>query len=120
MRSHYARDCKKLFKDDQKKKTINRRNLRRSNSNRSKEDYQTYVHHDNFISEYRTKDDSNYDKLWRNVQLHFSDEDQEMRFLRIRQRITRAEDAERHSFQMLWDTCLKNRNDRLVKARNSH
>jgi hypothetical protein len=42
---------------------INRRNLRRSDSSRSKKDYQTYVHHDNSISEYRTKDDSNYDKL---------------------------------------------------------
>ncbi len=63
MRNHYARDCKKFSKEDQKKKMINRRNLRRSNSSRSKEDYQTYVHHDNSIFEYRTEDDSNYDKL---------------------------------------------------------
>jgi hypothetical protein len=81
-----------------KKKTINRRNLRRSDSNRSKKDYQTYVHHDNFIFKFRIKDDSNYDKLWRNVQFHFSDENQEIKSAKIRQRITRAEDAERHSF----------------------
>jgi hypothetical protein len=36
MRNHYARDCEKFFKDDQKKKTINRRNFRRSDSNRLK------------------------------------------------------------------------------------
>jgi hypothetical protein len=52
-----------FLKTIEKKKIINRRNLRRLNSNRLKKDYQTYVHHDNFIFEYRTKDDSNYDKL---------------------------------------------------------
>jgi hypothetical protein len=93
--------ARNLSKTIQKKKMINRRNLRRSNSNRLKKDYQTYVHHDNFISEYRTKDDSNYDKLWRNVQLHFLDEDQEMKFAKIRQRIIRIKNVERHFFQML-------------------
>ncbi len=76
-----ARSFSKTIK---KKKMINQRNFRRSNSNRSKKDYQTYVHHDNFIFEYRTKDDSSYDKLWRNVQFHFSNEDQEMRSVKIR------------------------------------
>ncbi len=55
--------AKSFSKTIKKKRTINQRNFRRSDSNRSKEDYQTYVYHDNFISEYRTKDDSNYDKL---------------------------------------------------------
>jgi hypothetical protein len=90
--------ARSLSKTIKKKRTINRRNLRRLNLNRLKKDYQTYVHYDNFISEYRTKNDSNYDKLWRNVQFYFSDENQEMRFAKIRQRITRTEDAERHSF----------------------
>ncbi len=61
MRNHYARDCKRFFKDDQKKKAINRRNLRRSDSNRSRRDYQIYIHHDDFILEHRIKNDSNYD-----------------------------------------------------------
>jgi hypothetical protein len=99
-----ARSFSKTIK---KKRMINRRNFRRSNSNRLKEDYQTYVHHDNFISEYRTKDDSSYDRLWRNVQFHFSNEDQEMKSARIRQRIIRVEDAERHSFKCYETHVLK-------------
>ncbi len=55
--------AKNSLKTIKKKKTINRRNLRRLNLNRLKKNYQTYVHHDNFIFEYRTKNDSSYDKL---------------------------------------------------------
>jgi hypothetical protein len=38
MKDHYAHNCKKFFKDDQKK-IINRRNLRRLNSSQLKKDY---------------------------------------------------------------------------------
>jgi hypothetical protein len=55
--------AKDFLKTIKKKKTINRRNLRRSDSNRSRRNYQTYVHHDDFIFEHRTKDDSSYDRL---------------------------------------------------------
>jgi hypothetical protein len=112
--------AKDLLKTIKKKKMISRRNFRRSNSNRSRRNYQTYVHHDDFISEHRTKDDSSYDRLWCNVQFHLSNEDQEMRFAKNRRCIVWTEDAERHFFQILWSTCLKNKNDRFVRARNSH
>jgi hypothetical protein len=119
IKNHYAQHCKRSFKDDQKK-AINRRNLRRSNSNRSRKDYQTYVHHDDFIFEHRIKNDSSYDRLWCNVQFHSSNEDQEISFAKNRRYIVKIEDAERHFFQMLWSTCLKNKNNRFVKTRNSH
>jgi hypothetical protein len=90
-----AKDFLKMIK---KKKAINRRNFRRSDSNLSRRNYQTYVHHDDFIFKHRTKNDSNYDWLWCNVQFHFSDEDQEMRFAKNRRCIVRIEDAERHFF----------------------
>ncbi len=76
--------AKNLLKMIQKKKAINRRNLRRSDSSRSRKNYQTYVHHDDFILKHRTKNDSSYDWLWCNVQLHFSDENQEMKSARNR------------------------------------
>jgi hypothetical protein len=90
--------AKKFSKTIKKKRTINRRNFRRSDSNRSRRNYQTYVHHDDFIFEHRTKDDSSYDRLWCNVQLHFLDEDQEMKFAKNRRCIVKVENVERHSF----------------------
>jgi hypothetical protein len=110
--------AKNFSKTIKKKKTISRRNLRRSDSNRSRRNYQTYVHHNDFISEHRTKNDSSYDRLWCNVQLHIFDENQEIRFAKYRRCIVKTENAERHFFQMLWCTCFKNKNDWFVKAKN--